>query len=188
MRYCTGGKTYWQEAVCCQGKAKKRDPTRSTTSLCNLEEKQELKESHSDTHSQVTRIPMGMGYGPVSCPGKIPINSYFIRNSPNHKKRKPLQRCHKKGNMKMNDRWKTPTKAMLHATDENFTQMYFHKFTKQWNNWFCLQKQSRICKSSGKQEKEIEEERPPDEKPEEWLQMALLHNECLWHSRTQTAT
>ena len=61
----------------------------------------------------------------------------------------------------------------------NFTQMYFHKFTKQWNNWFCLQKQSRICKSSGKQEKEIEEERPQDEKPEEWLQIALLHNECV---------
>ena len=129
----------------------------------------------------------------------------------------------------MNGRWETPTKAMLYATDENFTQVYFHKLTKQWNNWFCLQKQSRIYKSSGKQgekamiphsstlawkipwaeepgglpsmgshrvgydwsdlaagkqEKEIEE-RPQDEKPEEWLQTALLHNECLCHSQTQ---
>ena len=71
----------------------------------------------------------------------------------------------------MNDRWTTPTKAMLHATDENFTQMYFHKLTKQWSNWFCLQKQSNIYKSSGKQEKEIKDEERP-----QWKNRRMVKN------------
>ena len=67
---------------------------------------------------------------------------------------------------------------MLHATDEILPKCIF---INSQNNEITdsVYKNSRICKSSGKQEKEIEEEeRPQDEKPEEWLQIALLPLPC----------
>lgn len=106
----------------------KRHSTGNTISLSKCKKKVD-RITHTHTHPQVTRIPISMGCG--LSPGSLeaPSNTYFIRNSPSNKKRELYKNAARRI-MKMNDRWKTLTAEMLHATDQNFAQTCCHKLTK----------------------------------------------------------